>query len=76
MKAGFCFLVAVFYFAAVLLATVHLRASNDRISYKICRYTVEQNWLKQRLWQKQLEVEKLINPAAVSRTVTAQRDGG
>lgn len=76
MKAGFCFLVAVFYFAAVLLATVYLRASNDRISYKICRYTVEQNWLKQRLWQKQLEVEKLINPAAVSRTVTAQRDGG
>ena len=76
MRAGFCFLVAIFYFAAVLVATVYLRASNDRIAYKLCRYKVEQNWLKQKLWQKQLEVEKLLNPASVSRTVTAQRDSG
>jgi hypothetical protein len=37
--------------------------------------TVEQNRLKQQLWQKQLRLENLINPAAVSRRLDVNKAG-
>jgi hypothetical protein len=37
--------------------------------YKIYRCEVEQSWLIQELTDKQLQVEALINPAAVSESI-------
>jgi hypothetical protein len=35
--------------------------------YMLCTYKAEQSQLKQELWQKQLQLESLINPAAISQ---------
>jgi hypothetical protein len=67
MRLQFYFIFAVFYFAAILIFTVYLRSANNQMFYKLCRYRSEQNQLKQMLWQKQLRLEGLINPAAVSQ---------
>jgi len=67
MKSRFHFVFVVFYLTAVLIFTVYLRSSDNRIFYKLCICSAEQNRLKQRLWQKQLQLESLINPAALSR---------
>jgi len=67
MGSRFCFVFVVFYFTAVLILTVSLRSADNRIFYKLCTYKAEQSRLKQELWQKQLQLENLINPAAVSR---------
>jgi hypothetical protein len=37
--------------------------------------TAEQSRLKQQLWQKQLRLENLINPAAVSRRLDGRKKG-
>ncbi|MFA5251171.1 MAG: hypothetical protein WC454_01125 [Phycisphaerae bacterium] len=37
--------------------------------------TAEQNRLKQQLWQKQLRLENLISPAAVSHRLGANKTG-
>jgi len=66
MRLRFHFVFVVFYFTAVLIFTVNLRSANNRIFYKLCSQMAEQNRLKQQLWQKQLQLENLINPAAVS----------
>ena len=63
----FRFVFVVFYFTAVLILTVYLRSANDRIFYKLCTVNIERNRLKQQLAGKQLHLENLINPAAVSR---------
>jgi len=67
MKSRFCFIFVVFYFTTVLILTVSLRGANNRIFYKLCSINAEQSRLKQQLWQKQLRLESLINPAAVSQ---------
>ena len=56
----------VFFFTAVLIFAVWVRTANDRICYRLCVIEVEQSRLKQELWQKQLRVEGMINPAALS----------
>jgi hypothetical protein len=67
MSSRFCFVFVVFYLTAVLILTVSLRSADNRIFYKLCMYKAEQNQLKQELWQKQLRLEGLINPVAVSQ---------
>jgi hypothetical protein len=67
MSSRFCFVFVVFYFAVVLILTVSLRSADNRIFYKLCTYKTEQSRLKQKLWQKQLRLEGLINPVAVSQ---------
>ena len=67
MKLQFCFIFIVFYFTAVSILAVSLRSANNRIFYKLCTVRAEQGRLKQQLWQKQLQLENLINPAAVSQ---------
>ena len=64
---GFRFIYVVFCFTAILIAAVYLRSSNNHLFYKLCAIRSEQNQLKQQLWQKQLRVESLVNPAAVSQ---------
>jgi len=66
MRSRFCFIFVIFYFCFVLILTVHLRNANDRLFYKLCRLRAEQGRLKQELFEKQLQLESLINPAAVS----------
>ena len=62
----------VFYLTAVLIATVHLRIASSRVFYKFRAAFVVQNRLKQQLWQKQLQLENLINPGAVSERTKDQ----
>ncbi len=62
----FRFFFVVFCLTAVLIFTVYLRSADDRIFYRLCAVAAEQSRLKQELWHKQLQLEGLINPAAVS----------
>ena len=72
MGLRFRFVFVVFYFTAVLIFTVYLRSANNRIFYKLYMHRVEQSRLKQELWQKQLQLEGLINPAALSQRLDEQ----
>ncbi|MHC4456410.1 MAG: hypothetical protein ACYS0I_04820 [Planctomycetota bacterium] len=66
MKVRFWFVFVIFYSTAVLIFAVYLRNAGNRLFYQICRLRIEQNRLQQQLAGKQLELENLINPAAVS----------
>ena len=66
MRFHFCFVFVVFYFAAVLIFAIYLRSAESRVFYKLYTMGDEQSWLKLQLCQKQLQLEMLINPAAVS----------
>jgi len=67
MMSRFCFVFVVFYFTGVLILTVSLRSAESRIFYRLCTINAEQSRLKQQLWQKQLQLENLINPASISK---------
>ena len=67
MRLHFRFVFVVFYLTAILIFAVYLRGSDNRISYQLYAHRAEQGRLKQQLWQKQLQLESLINPAAVSQ---------
>jgi hypothetical protein len=60
------FVFVVFCFAAILIFAAYLRGASNRIFYKLWSVNTEHGRLKQQLWQKQLQLESLINPAAVS----------
>ena len=66
MCSRLCFAFFVFYLTGILVFAVHLRAANNRIFNRLCTYRGEQSRLKQQLWQKQLRLESLMNPATVS----------
>ena len=63
----FRFVLVVFYFTAVLIFAVYLRGANNRVFYKLSQYNALQNQLRQKLGAKQLELESLINPSALSK---------
>jgi cytochrome c-type biogenesis protein CcmE len=67
MSSRICFVLVVFFFAATLIVAVYLRGANHRVFYQMRTYRIEQGRLQQELWQKQLRVESLINPASISR---------
>jgi len=64
LKLRFSFVV--FYFTTVSIFTVYIRCANNKIFYRLYSTVAQQNQLKQQLWQKQLELEDKINPAAIS----------
>jgi cytochrome c-type biogenesis protein CcmE len=66
MGSRLCFVLVIFCFAATLIVSVYLRDSNHRVFYTLRRCKIEQGRLQQDLWQKQLRVESLINPASIS----------
>ena len=66
MRSRFCFVLVVFFFAATLILAVYQRGANHSTFYTLRRCKIEQGRLRQELWQKQLRVESLINPAAIS----------
>jgi len=61
------FFFAVFCFTTLLVLTVYLRSANNRSYYRLITLKAEHNRLKQQLWQKQLQLESLTNPAAISQ---------
>jgi len=63
--AGFRFIFSIFTIAGLLLLTVHLRISCDRICNQLNSVDAQQGRLKQQLWQKQLRLESYINPASL-----------
>jgi len=63
----FRFVFVVFCFTAVLIFAVYLRSANNRIFYELCAYNAEMSRFKQELGTKQLLLEGLINPAAISQ---------
>ena len=65
----FRFVFVIFCFTAVLIFAVYLRSANNRIFYELCACNAEQSQLKQELGTKQLLLESLINPAAISQRV-------
>ena len=69
----FRFVFAAFYVTAVLIFAVYLRGANDRVFYKLYRHKVEQSRLKQEIVNKQLLLENLINPAAVSDRLSGEQ---
>ena len=72
MRFKFHFIFVVFYFTAILIFTVYVRSADNRIFYKLCTYRAEQSRLKQQLGSKQLQLEGLINPAAVSQRLETE----
>jgi hypothetical protein len=67
MKSQFRFVFVVLCLTAVLVFTAPLRSTGNRIFYKLWNVDTERSRLKQQLWQKQLRLESLINPDAVSQ---------
>jgi len=65
----------VFYITAILIAAVGLRTSSSRYFNRFRAAYVAQNRLKQQLWQKQLQLENLTNPDAISRKLKEQHPG-
>jgi hypothetical protein len=66
MRRRVYFVFILLYFTAVLIFTVYVREAESRVFYEICAVRREQHLLKQQLWQKQLQLEGSINPAAIS----------
>lgn len=62
----FRFVFVVFYFTGILILAVYLRSLNNRIFYELSLETDEQERLNEELGDKQLRLERLINPNAVS----------
>lgn len=67
MASRFYLVFVVFCFTAVLIFAVYLRNANNRIFNELCACRGEQSRLKQELGTKQLLLESIINPAAVSQ---------
>jgi hypothetical protein len=64
----------VFYMTAVLIATVQLRTLSSRIFYRYRVSVVARNRIKQQLWRKQIRLESIINPAAISEYIDEESD--
>lgn len=65
----FRFVFVIFCFTAVLIFAVYLRSANNRIFYELCACDADMSRLKQELGTKQLLLEGMINPAAISQRV-------
>jgi len=70
----FRFVFVVFCFTAVLIFAVNLRSANNRIFYELCACKADMSRLKQELGSKQLLLESLINPAAISQRVDESKN--
>ncbi len=66
MASRLRFALVIFFFAGTLILAVYLHSTDHRIFYTLRRYKIEQARLQQELWQKQLRLESVTNPASVS----------
>jgi len=74
MKSQLRFIFIVFYLTAVLIFTVRLRTDRSRIFYRLHTVQRKDSQLKQNLWQRQLRLESLISPTAMSRRLNNQNN--
>jgi len=72
VMSRFRFVYAVFCFTAILIFAVYLRNANDRIFYRLCVQRAEQNRLNDELRRKELRLQSMINPTAVSERMDEQ----
>jgi len=63
----FRFVLVTFSFTAVLIFAVYLRGANNHTFYELSEQSAEMSRLKQELGAKQLALEGLISPSAISR---------
>ena len=66
-NSRYIFIVLVLCF--VCLATIYLRRVENSAFYQFRTCQAKQVRLKQQLWQQQLHLESLINPASVSEAI-------
>jgi hypothetical protein len=64
----------VFYLTAILIATVHLRTVSSRLFYRFRTAVVARDRIKSQLWQKQIQLESLINPSAISEYIEQDQE--
>jgi len=74
MNSQFRFVFGILCLTALLTITVYLRTEESRIVYRLCAVNAQQNRQRQQLWQKQIMVENLTNPAAVSKVVAEAQE--
>jgi hypothetical protein len=60
------FIFVIIAITAVLVFTVHVRTTSNRAFHKLRVANLTQKRLNQTLRQKQLQIESMINPAAIS----------
>jgi len=65
----FRFVFVIFFLTGILILAVYLRSSNNRIFYELTTQTGKQRVLNKNLTDKQLRLEGLINPSAVSERI-------
>lgn len=66
---AFRYIFAVLVLCIILLAAIYIRRSQNVAFYKFRTGQAKQARLKQQLWQQQLQLEFLINPASVSEAI-------
>lgn len=62
----------IFFLTAALILTIHLRISASRLFHQYRLAQVRQDQLKQQLWQKQIELESLLQPQKVYQQVSGE----
>ena len=70
MKKHIFFVVITFTLTAALIITVHLRIAQSRSFYDFRVAFARQARLKQTLWHKQIKLERMTSPSALSNTLT------
>jgi hypothetical protein len=73
LNSAFRVTYAVLCITAVLIYAAHLRGSRGQVFYKIRIAQGQETRIKQSLWQKQIELEGLVNPASVSEHTTREK---
>ncbi len=76
MLSRFCIIFAILYLTAVLILGVYLRSAENRTFYRLCVHEAEQNRLNRELRDKQLRLENMINPIAISQRLEHRGAGG
>jgi hypothetical protein len=66
---AFRYIFIVLVLSFVFLAAIYLRRAQNCAFYRFRTCQARQTRLKQQLWQQQLQLEFLINPASVSEAL-------
>ena len=64
----------IFFLTAVLILTIHLRMSASRLFHRYRLAEVQRDRLTQQLWEKQLELEALIQPQRVMEQLSREEE--
>ncbi len=74
MCFGIRFVYVVFCCTAILVLGISLRSDENSAFYKLCQVTTNQSRVKQQIWQKQMELESLLNPEKVSKLLEQKKE--